>query len=124
EAQAASFPLALDLRIALGDGITLRGRGLDATVVGEVRLVNGAGDTIQAQGTLNLAKGTFTAYGRELAIERGVLQFSGPVNNPGLNILAMRREQEVAAGVSVGGTVLAPRVTLVSEPPVPDAEKL
>lgn len=124
EKQAASFPLALDLQIALGDGVTLRGRGLNATVVGEVRLLNGAGDTIQAQGTLSLAKGTFTAYGRELAIERGVLQFSGPVNNPGLNILAMRREQEVAAGVSVGGTVLAPRVTLVSEPQVPDAEKL
>ena len=124
EKQAASFPLALDLQIGLGDGITLRGRGLDTIVVGEVRLLNGAGDTIQAQGTLRLAKGTFTAYGRELAIERGVLQFSGPVDNPGLNILAMRREQEVAAGVSVGGTVLAPRVTLVSEPPLPDAEKL
>lgn len=124
EEQAASFPLALDLQIGLGDGITLRGRGLDAIVVGDVRLLSAAGDTIQAQGTLSLAKGTFTAYGRELAIERGVIQFSGPLDNPGLNILAMRREQEVAAGVSVGGTVLAPRVTLVSEPPLPDAEKL
>lgn len=124
EKQAASFPLALDLQVALGDGITLRGQGLDAVVVGEVRLLNGAGDTIQAQGTLSLAKGSFTAYGRELTIERGVLQFSGPVNNPALNILAMKRDQEVAAGVSIGGTVLAPRITLVSEPPLPEADKL
>src|SRR5690606_568639 len=71
-----------------------------------------------------LAKGSFTAYGRELAIERGVLQFSGPLNNPALNILAMKRDQEVAAGVSIGGTVLAPRITLVSEPPLPEADKL
>src|SRR5690606_24939055 len=75
EEQGASFPLALDVQVALGDGIALRGQGLDAVVVGEMRILNGAGDTIQAQGTLSLAKGNFTAYGRELAIERGVLQF-------------------------------------------------
>ncbi len=124
EKQAVPFPLALDVRVALGDGITLTGQGLDAHLVGEVRIVNGADDTLQAQGTLSLAKGTFTAYGRALDIERGVLQFSGPMNNPGLNILAMKRDQEVAAGVSIGGTVLAPRIVLVSEPPLPDADKL
>jgi translocation and assembly module TamB len=36
----------------------------------------------------------------------------------------MRRGQEVEAGVAVRGNVLAPRVTLVSEPSVSEAEKL
>ncbi len=115
---------ALDIRIGLGDGVRLEGRGLSALLVGEVRLQNAAGEPLQAYGTLRIAKGTYAAYGRELAIERGVLKFSGPIDNPSLNILAMRRGQEVEAGVSVQGTVLAPRVTLVSEPSLPDAEKL
>src|SRR5690606_31473059 len=70
------------------------------------------------------AQGTFKAYGRELAIEQGLLRFNGPIGNPSLDILAMRRGQEVEAGVSVRGNVLAPRITLVSDPVVTDADKL
>lgn len=122
--QAAKTAIALDLEIALGKGIHLRGRGLDARLVGEIRLLASAGDALRAQGTLRVASGTFKAYGRELAIEQGLLRFNGALNNPALDILAMRRGQEVEAGVSVRGTVLTPRITLVSEPTVPDAEKL
>ncbi len=116
--------IALDLAIDLGDGIRLQGRGLNALLVGDIRLLASANDALRAQGTLRVASGTFTAYGRELAIEQGLLRFSGPLNNPALDIVAMRRGQEVEAGVSVRGTVLAPRITLVSEPSVPDADKL
>jgi translocation and assembly module TamB len=89
-----------------------------------MRIASQPGEPLRARGTLNIAKGSFAAYGRELEIERGVLRFNGPIDNPSLDILAMRRGQEVEAGVSVLGTVLAPRITLVSEPPVPEAEKL
>ena len=44
--------------------------------------------------------------------------------NPGINILAMRRNQQVEAGVQVTGTVDAPVAKLISEPSVPDNEKL
>lgn len=124
EKPAAKTTAAIDIAIALGDGVTLKGRGLDALLAGQVRLLSNAGETLRAQGTLSIAKGTYTAYGRELAIEQGLLRFGGPLNNPALDILAMRRGQEVEAGVSVRGTVLQPRVTLVSEPVVSDSEKL
>jgi translocation and assembly module TamB len=116
--------IALDLKLNLGKGIHLQGRGLDATLAGEINLLASAGDNLRAQGDLRIASGTFKAYGRELAIEQGLLHFNGPLNNPALNIIAMRRGQEVEAGVSVGGTVLSPRITLVSDPTVADAEKL
>lgn len=115
---------ALDIGIKLGDGIKLTGHGLDAMLLGELRIRNPAGTPPQAYGALHIAKGTFSAYGRELAIERGELRFTGPLTNPALTILAMRRGLAVEAGVSVVGNVLAPRITLVSEPSVPDAEKL
>ncbi|HJU71754.1 MAG TPA: translocation/assembly module TamB domain-containing protein [Paucimonas sp.] len=115
---------SVDLNINLGNNVVLRGRGLDAVLAGQVRLTSTPDTALRAQGTVRIPNGTYTAYGRKLAIEQGVLRFNGPVNNPALDILAMRRGQEVEAGVAVRGTVLAPRVTLVSEPSVPDADKL
>ena len=67
---------------------------------------------------------TYTAFGRKLGIENGFLTFNGPVANPGINILAMRRNQQVEAGVQVTGTIQSPVAKLVSEPNVPDNEKL
>jgi translocation and assembly module TamB len=93
-------------------------------LTGQVRFVSAAGDPLRAHGTVQVTKGTFSAYGRELDIEQGVLRFNGPLDNPSLDILAMRRGQEVEAGVAVRGTALTPRVSLVSEPSVPEAEKL
>jgi translocation and assembly module TamB len=116
----------VDIGIDLGDKVTLRGRGINATLAGEVRVTSEPGEIPRARGSVRIAKGTFKAYGRELAIEQGVLRFNGAINNPALDIVAMRRDETltVEAGVAVRGTVLAPRITLVSEPSVPDAEKL
>jgi len=54
----------------------------------------------------------------------GRRELPGPLDNAGLNVRAMRRNQAVEAGVEVTGTVQRPVVRLVSEPDVPDAEKL
>lgn len=124
KAEERGFPADVDVSISLGEGIALRGRGIDASLTGQIRFASAAGESLRAHGTLQVAKGTFSAYGRELAIEQGVLRFNGPLDNPGLDILAMQRGQEVEAGVAVRGTVLTPRVSLVSEPPVSEAEKL
>ncbi|MCM0045538.1 MAG: translocation/assembly module TamB domain-containing protein [Burkholderiaceae bacterium] len=123
---SAPRPLALglDVRVALGDQIRLRGRGLDARIGGTLQLASSPGEPLSASGEVQVVRGTYRAYGRELAIERGTLRFDGPPGNPALDIRAMRREAEVAAGVSIVGTARAPRVSLVSEPQLPDAEKL
>ncbi len=71
-----------------------------------------------------MVTGTYEAFGRKLEIEYGYINFNGAVDNPGMNIRAMRRNQEVEAGVEVTGTVRLPRVRLVSEPNVPDEDKL
>ena len=119
-----ALALALDVGIALGDRIRLRGRGLDARISGQIRVASAAGQPLAAHGEVQVVQGTYKAYGRELAIERGALRFDGAPGNPALDILAMRRGSEVEAGVSIVGTAQAPRISLVSEPQVPDAEKL
>lgn len=119
-----ALALGLDVTVALGDQIRLRGRGIDARIGGTLQLASSPGEPLTATGEVRVTRGTYRAYGRELAIERGILRFDGPPGNPALDIRAMRRETEVAAGVSIVGTARAPRVSLVSEPQLPDAEKL
>jgi translocation and assembly module TamB len=68
--------------------------------------------------------GDYTGYGQKLTIERGALAFNGPVDNPLLNVRAVRKGLPVEAGVEVSGTVARPKVRLVSTPDVPEAEKL
>jgi translocation and assembly module TamB len=50
--------------------------------------------------------------------------FDGPLANPSLDIVALRRNLAVEAGVEITGNVRAPVVRLTSRPPVPDSEKL
>ena len=119
-----SAPISVALDADLGERFYFSGSGLDARLIGKLRFSAVPGNPLRANGTIETVDGMFDAYGQRLAIERGRLNFAGLIDNPGLDVLAMRRNQPVPAGVAVTGTVLQPRVQLVSEPDLPEAEKL
>jgi translocation and assembly module TamB len=52
------------------------------------------------------------------------VSFQGPIDDPSLNVLAIRKGLAVQAGVEVTGSVRHPVVRLVSTPVVSDLEKL
>ncbi|WP_157669550.1 translocation/assembly module TamB domain-containing protein [Chitinibacter sp. GC72] len=108
----------------LGDQFVFRGYGLESRLLGKLRLNAVPNQLLTASGTITTEGGEYKAYGQKLVIERGILSFQGAVDNPSLDILAMRRNQAVEAGVQVSGHAYAPRVSLYSEPNVPDAEKI
>ena len=116
--------IRLDLRVDLGDYLYFRGRGLATRLAGSLRLVGDVGANLRTTGTIRAVGGTYDAYGQKLAIERGAINFQGPVDNPGLNVLALRKGLAVEAGVEVLGTVARPKVRLYSSPDVPEPEKL
>ncbi len=113
-----------DLKIELGEGLRVRGGGVDARLEGELNLSGTLPEQPRVRGLVKVLDGTFNTYGRRLAITRGFIRFAGELDNPVLDIIAMRRGQTVSAGVAIGGTALTPRLRLVSEPDVPDAQKL
>lgn len=122
--RAAPLRVAVDVAVDLGNRFYFHGRGLDTRLVGNLAVRSDPLGRLSAVGTIATRGGTFNAYGRELEIERGAVNFQGPLDNAGLNVRAMRRNQAVEAGVEVTGTVQRPVVRLVSEPDVPEAEKL
>lgn len=119
--QKRSFVLGMD--IDLGQKTHVRGRGLDAKLTGQLRLTTPNNRPALA-GTINAVDGTYAAYGQKLEIERGVIAFSGPVDNPRLDVLALRPNLDLRVGVLITGNLQAPRVRLFSEPEMSDAEKL
>ncbi|PMS36121.1 autotransporter secretion inner membrane protein TamB [Trinickia symbiotica] len=119
------FAPRANIDIDLGSDFRFRGQGADLGLRGTVTLMSAPLKPLRAIGNVRVTEGsTYTTFGRKLAIENGFFTFNGPVANPGINILAMRRNQDVEAGVQVTGTVGAPVAKLVSEPNVPDDEKL
>ena len=118
---APSSRLETDISLDLGERFHLRASGLKARLAGQINL---RGNPLQATGSIAAREASFEAYGQQLTVERGIVNFQGPIDNPGLNVLASRPGGAVEAGVSITGTVRQPVVKLVSTPNVPDAEKL
>lgn len=125
EKPASKFAPTTRIVIDLGHDFRFRGAGADLGLTGALTVTSAPAEPLQATGDVRVTDGsTYEAFGRKLAIETGYFTFNGPVGNPSINLLAMRRNQEVEAGVRVRGTVSAPDVQLVSEPSVTDDEKL
>ena len=123
-AAAQRLRIDTDIELDLGENLRVHGSGVDARLTGVLSLRGSLPDAPRAYGTVRVRDGTYTAYGRKLQITRSRVVFNGPLDNPVLDIVALRRDQRVEAGVALSGTVLDPRVKLISVPDVPDAEKL
>ncbi|HVS04351.1 MAG TPA: translocation/assembly module TamB domain-containing protein [Thermoanaerobaculia bacterium] len=118
--------VAARVRVILGDDVHFEGAGVEARLTGSVLLVDEPGRPTTATGELELARGTFEVYGRELTIERGnIFWVGGAVTRPGLDIRAYRTaENGVIAGISAQGPLSNPRVTLWSEPAMSQSDAL
>jgi translocation and assembly module TamB len=124
-AGSAKFPLQVEgqIKLVLGDKVQVKAEGIDATLGGEMELVLKGIESISSRGEIRVTKGRYRAYGIDLDIVRGRLYYiGGPVDQPNLDILALRTVGEVRAGVTVGGQLGSQVVKLYSEPSLPDVD--
>ena len=124
EREPGNFRISADVGIRLGKSFYLTAMGLDTRLAGGFDIYVRPARPPAASGVILLENGVFEGYGQKLAVENSSVNFAGPVDNPSLNITALRKGLEVEAGVAITGTARRPRVDLVSSPTVPDAEKL
>ncbi|MFZ6801585.1 translocation/assembly module TamB domain-containing protein [Undibacterium sp. Di24W] len=124
DANKKGFRTKLDLQIDMGPRFLFVGRGLNTALSGTLRLRSTDNSPIHASGSITTNGGQYEGYGQQLEIERGILNFQGAPGNPSLNIRALRKGLAVEAGVDVTGKVANPVVRLVSEPNVPDSDKI
>ena len=117
EVARVARPLRTRVRLHLDDSFRFEGRGLVTRVGGNLRLSQQGDDPPRAVGTLTLVDGVYAAYGQSLAVERGYVIFQGPLDNPGLNIRAVRKTPAVTVGITIGGVAKDIRSELFSTPP-------
>ena len=123
-ADAEKLLVNLNATLDLGEYFYLRASGLEGRLAGQLQLNSKPGRALSAIGTISARDTVFNAYGQQLTVQRGIVSFDGPLGDPALNVLAVRKNLPVEAGVQVTGSVRNPIIKLVSTPNVPDSEKL
>ena len=119
----APTKIAVQLDLDLGEQMKLRGRGLDTRLLGQLKLQHKDGKPSLA-GLVRTEGGTYDAYGQKLSVEKGEILFTGALDNPRLDVLAVRPNTDIRVGVTVTGTAVNPRIKLFSEPELPETDKL
>ena len=123
-ADKAGSLLKLAVQLDLGPDFRIQGKGIDTRVRGVLSLNGDSLREPRLTGTVSTSGGQYRAYGQRLDIEQGVLRFTGAIDNPTLDILAIRPNLTQRVGVQITGTALLPSVRLYAQPELPDAEKL
>ena len=120
----AARPLKLAIEIDLGPDFRIQGKGIDTRIRGTLALAGSSLTDPRLTGTVRTFGGQYRAYGQRLDVEQGVIRFTGAIDNPALDILAVRPNMTQRVGVQITGTALLPSVRLYAQPDLPDAEKL
>ncbi len=124
ERSNVSRAVKLAMLVDLGPDFRLEGKGIDTRLRGTLALSGDSFASPRLNGTVSTTGGKYQAYGQRLDIERGVVRFTGAIDNPSLDILAIRPNISQRVGLEILGTALLPRVRLYAQPELPDAEKL
>lgn len=116
--------LKVAVQLDLGRDFKVQGKGIDTLLRGTLALGGDSLADARLVGTVTTSGGQYRAYGQRLDVEQGVLRFTGALDNPSLDILAIRPNLAQRVGVQITGTALLPRIRLYAEPELPDVEKL
>lgn len=123
-AAEAGLRLHADLAIDLGEKLRVRGSGVDARLTGALILRGTLPEDPRAFGTVRVRDGSYSYQGQKLEISRGRVVFNGAIDNPALDLAAVRPNLPLEVGVTLTGTVRTPQIRLFSRPEMSDADKL
>ncbi|MFA3777192.1 translocation/assembly module TamB domain-containing protein [Yersinia sp. 1652 StPb PI] len=125
--RTASIPINSNLVIRVGNDVRLNAFGLKARLQGNLKMIQDQRG-LGLNGQINIPSGSFRAYGQDLIVNKGILLFSGPPDQPLLNIEAIRNPDATADGVTAGvrvtGMADAPRLEVFSDPAMSQQEAL
>jgi autotransporter translocation and assembly factor TamB len=119
----APLPFVANVAVRLGE-VRFAGLGVSAELDGMLDVERTIDGQLLANGTTSIEEGTFSAYGQELTIERGDLLFTGPTDNPALDIRATREVEGATVGLAIMGTLRNPQSEVFSTPALDETEAL
>ncbi|MBA2589133.1 MAG: translocation/assembly module TamB domain-containing protein [Alphaproteobacteria bacterium] len=119
--------VTLDLAVRSAGPLTLRGRGIDADLGGNLD-ISGLAQAPRIGGGFDMRRGTLTLAGQVLNFTTGKITFDGTGvrgrMDPALDFVASETSGGVTATLTVGGYASLPKVSLSSSPQLPQDEVL
>lgn len=117
--------LQTDVTVSLGKAVSFSGQGLQTKLNGNLRVIDRT-NKMTLQGSINMVDASYKSYGQNLSVRKGQFVFNGPVDNPWLNVEAIRlsKSKKVTAILSLSGTLDSPQTRISSEPALPESEAL
>lgn len=107
----------LDITVQLGDKVMIKALGFSGRLGGDLRIYGDAGQLLLGNGEITVNEGSYAAYGRELTVDNGKVRFSGAaIDNPDLDIKAIRKGTNYQAGIHITGPANNPQANLFSVP--------
>ena len=121
-------PLDLNVSLLIDEALKIDAFGLISQLKGKLNLQQTATQPLSGYGDLALVDATYRAMGQNLLINKGQLIFTSVLQNPLLNIEAIRdptdTENDVVAGLYISGNAKIPKLTIFSKPAMPQQEAL
>lgn len=114
------IPVAAEINLTLGDAVTVSGFGMQATLDGDLDIQQRADGRNLAYGELGIIEGNYRIYGQTLNLRQGKLLFFGAIDNPALDVRAVREVENLTVGVLMNGTLQNIRSQLFSTPVLPE----
>ncbi|MGE3464878.1 MAG: translocation/assembly module TamB domain-containing protein, partial [Pseudomonadales bacterium] len=109
-----------NVNLTLGKDVRLEAFGLTGRLTGSLRLEEAPRRLQSVTGTIALRDAEFEAYGQVLTVERGRLTFTGPVDNPTVDVQASKvvtyEERDYKISLLISGTAKELVTTIVSQP--------
>lgn len=121
---ASTMTLGVDVVASVEPSLRIRGFGGEIRPKGSVRVMLERSGVLIGRGTIDIEEGRYTGYGQQLTIRKGQAIFNGPLNQPFINLEAVRQVDTVVAGIRVTGPASEPVATLFSEPAMSDSQIL
>ncbi len=123
-APPAGGDIPLNIDITGPQQIFVRGRGLDSEWSIDLQ-VRGTAAVPRITGLIAKRRGNLDFLGRLFDLERGTIRFTGGQTiDPVLDVQLLRDNDGVRGGIAVSGTALAPDISFVSRPGLPEEEVL
>ncbi|MET0377960.1 MAG: translocation/assembly module TamB domain-containing protein [Spongiibacteraceae bacterium] len=118
EATATGIPLTLDIALNLGEQTHFSGFGAEVDLAGQLRLLQEDNRDLAATGRINVTRGRYRAYGQRLIVRKGQFIFVGNLDNPDINLEAIREMipgNTDVVGLRISGSLHDPVAQLFSE---------
>jgi len=115
-------PYGLDVRVIALNQIFVRGRGLDAELGGQVRLLGTTAD-VQPQGRFELIRGRLDILGQRFELDEGLIELQGSLE-PTIRFSASTETDGDTSTIVISGPAYEPAISFESSSGLPEEEVL